>query len=75
MMKDIVRRFTAGDGEAVPARVPGKRYRELSCGHIVPEPSGGKAAQALTAQCKQCDKAKRTTCGCGEPLSVCDAHL
>lgn len=60
MMKDIVRRFTKQEQSAHrPGRVVLVRWRELSCGHVVPEPSGGKAAQALTAQCKQCDPPER----------------
>lgn len=31
-----------------------KVVRQLSCGHNQDEPSGGKAKQALTAECKEC---------------------
>lgn len=58
MLKDIVRRFiekhTQDNGVVTVLH-----WRELSCGHKVLEASGGKAKQALMAQCKRCDTAAR----------------
>lgn len=31
--------------------------RELECGHSVPEPQGGRAHEAKTARCPQCERA------------------
>lgn len=35
--------------------------RELDCGHAVPEPSGGRAKYATTANCLVCTAAQNVT--------------
>lgn len=48
VMKDIVARKKVGD----------RVVRELSCGHKVPEPTGGKVQLAQRAVCRVCRPGK-----------------
>lgn len=75
-MKDIVNRTRSKATNAAGFAIT-VVMRELSCGHQVAEPQGGRAKQATRAKCPLCAKLAEgakvhaPTCDMGEDCSGC----